>query len=56
MPIGPNGEKRLADPIALAKVIMDIATGEAEKEYVKAPTPEESERGRKAAEVRWEGR
>ena len=56
MPIGPNGEKRPADPMALAKKVFDIATGEAEEEYVKPPTPEQSERGRKAAAARWGAR
>ena len=53
MQIGPNGEKRPADPMALAKKVFDIAVGEAEEEYVKTPTPEQSERGRKAAAARW---
>lgn len=56
MPTGPNGERRPADPMALAKAVMDIATGEAEEEYVKQPTPEESERGWKAAAARWGSR
>lgn len=43
MPTGPNGEKRPADPMSLAKVVMDIATGEAE-------------RGRNAAAARWGSR
>ena len=40
MPIGPNGEKRPSDPIALAVTIVKIATGEIEEEYAeKGPTP-----------------
>lgn len=38
--------------MALAKVVMDITTGEAEED-MKVLTPEQSERGRKAAEARW---
>ena len=53
MPTGPNGERRPSDPMALAKKVMDIATGEAEEEYVKQPTPEQTERGKKAAATRW---
>ena len=34
MPIGPNGEKRPADPIANALLVAKIATGEAEETYV----------------------
>ena len=57
MPIGPNGQKRPADPMALAKTVMDIATGEAEEVYEvpkKPVSPERSERARKAAYARWE--
>lgn len=56
MPIGPDGQKRPADPMALAKTVMDIATGETPEEYVKPPTPEQSEKGRKAAAARWKTR
>ena len=38
--------------MALAKNVMDIATGEAEEEYVTPPTTEESERVRKAAQAK----
>ena len=34
MPIGPNGEKRPADPIANAVLVGQIATGEAEETIV----------------------
>ena len=34
MPIGPNGEKRPADPIASAVMVARIATGEIEETYV----------------------
>lgn len=34
MPTGPKGEKRPADPIANAVRVMQIATGEAQEEYV----------------------
>ena len=35
MPTGPNGEKRPADPIAAAVMVMKIATGQIEEEYVR---------------------
>ena len=35
MPIGPNGEKRPEDPIAAAVMVMKIATGQIEEEYVR---------------------
>ena len=34
MPIGPNGEVRPDDPIAAAVMVMKIATGQIEEEYV----------------------
>lgn len=34
MPIGPNGEKRPADPIASALMVGKIAVGLADEEYV----------------------
>jgi len=34
MPVGPNGEKRPADVIANAVLSMQIATGDAEEQYV----------------------
>ena len=36
MPIGPNGEKRPADPIASAVHVARLATGEVEETYVNA--------------------
>ena len=56
MPIGPDGEKRPKDPMALAKVVMDIATGEAEEVYETPKKPvsrERSERARRAARAGW---
>jgi hypothetical protein len=38
MPTGPKGEKRPRDPNQLAKLIVDIATGQVED---REPTPEE---------------
>jgi hypothetical protein len=38
MPIGPKGQKRPRDPNQLAKLIVDIATGQVED---REPTPEE---------------
>jgi hypothetical protein len=38
MSIGPKGEKRPCDPNQLAKLIVDIATGQVED---RVPTPEE---------------
>jgi hypothetical protein len=38
MPSGPKGAKRPRDPAQLAKLIVDIATGEVED---REPTPEE---------------
>jgi len=38
MPIGPKGEKRPRDPNKLAKLIVDIATGQIED---REPTPEQ---------------
>lgn len=38
MPTGPQGQKRPRDPAQLAKMLVDIATGEIED---RAPTPEE---------------
>ena len=35
MPVGPNGEKRPDDPIAAAVMVMKIATGQIEEEYVR---------------------
>ena len=37
MPIGPNGEKRLSDPVANAALIRKIATGEMQEEHVDLP-------------------
>ena len=34
MPIGPNGEKRLSDPVSNAALIRKIATGEVQEEHV----------------------
>lgn len=67
MPIGPNGEKRPADPIAAAVMVMRIATGQIEepkpgssaggRARAKALTPERrSEIARKAAKARWANR
>ena len=36
MPVGPNGEKRPADPIANAVRIGQIATGQIEEQYANA--------------------
>lgn len=65
MPIGPNGEKRPADPIASAVLVARLATGEAEETYV---NPGQSKGGRKGglaraaamsserrSEIAWEG-
>jgi hypothetical protein len=41
MPIGPKGQKRPRDPNQLAKLIVDIATGQFED---REPTPEETEK------------
>ena len=49
MPIGPNGEKRPADPIANAVRIGRIVTGQAEEEYVNAG---QSAGGRKGGAAR----
>jgi hypothetical protein len=38
MPIGPKGQKRPRDPNQLAKLIVDIATGQVKD---RGPTPEE---------------
>jgi hypothetical protein len=38
MPIGPKGQKRSRDPNQLAKLIVDIATGQVED---REPTPEQ---------------
>ena len=37
MPIGPNGEKRPASPVANALRIMQVALGMKEEEYVEPP-------------------
>ena len=68
MPRGPNGEKRPRDPNQLAKLIVDIATGQATDEQPEptgrqrsglaraaSMTPEQrSEIARKAARARWD--
>jgi hypothetical protein len=46
MPVGPKGEKRPRDANQLAKLIVDIATGQVED---REPTPEEQ--GKTAAAV-----
>lgn len=48
MPIGPNGEKRPADPIANALLVAKIATGEAEETYVNAGKSKGGREGGKA--------
>ena len=40
MPLGADGERRPADPMALEKTVMHIATGEAEEVYERPPTSE----------------
>ena len=45
MPSGPKGAKRPRDPAKLAKLIVDIATGEIED---RSPTPEEQGKSAKA--------
>ena len=42
MPIGPKGQKRPRDPNQLAKLIVDIATGQVEDREL---TPEEQGKG-----------
>ena len=49
MPIGPNGEKRPADPIASAVMVARIATGEIEETYVNVG---QRAGGRKGGKVR----
>lgn len=49
MPIGPNGEKRPADPIASVVMVARIATGEIEETCVNAG---QSEGGRKGGKAR----
>lgn len=49
MPIGPNGEKRPADPVASANLVARIVTGLAEEQYVDAS---KSEAGRKGGKSR----
>ena len=44
MSIGPNGEKRPADPIANALHVAKLSTGEVEETYV---DPARQDRGRK---------
>ena len=48
MRIGPNGEKRPADPVASAVMVGRIATGLAEEEYVDAGRREGGLKGGKA--------
>lgn len=49
MPIGPNGEKRPADPIASAVHVARLATGEVEETYVNRG---QSQGGRKGGAAR----
>ena len=49
MPLGADGERRPADPMAWEKTVMHIATGEAEEVYERPPT---SEREREVTEVK----
>ena len=48
MPIGPKGQKRPRDPNQLAKLIVDIATGQVEDRGL---TPEEQGKNPAAAAV-----
>ncbi len=54
MPIGPNGEKRPADPIQAAVMVGRIATGEIEEEYVEPPkrAPKRARGGAKGGPAR----
>jgi hypothetical protein len=52
MPTGPKGEKRLRDPNQLAKLIVDIATGQVEDREL---TPEEQAKKRGASRRDSEG-
>jgi hypothetical protein len=67
MPVGPNGEKRPADPVSAAVMVGRIATGQSEDPKPKrraaglaraeALTPERrSEIARNAARARWSRR
>jgi hypothetical protein len=52
MPRGPKGQKRLRDPAQLAKLIVDIATGEVADDI--KPASAASEMGRKGGKARAE--
>ena len=54
MPTGPKGQKRPADVIGNAVKVMQVATGEAEEDYVEKPEKDEAAAamGRKGAAAR----
>ena len=56
MPIGPNGERRPANPIEAGIMAARVAVGDIEEEYVEqpTPTPNRSKGGKKGGKVRAE--
>ena len=56
MPIGPNGEKRPANPIEAGIMVARIAVGDIEEERVEKPRPAPNRRkgGRKGGKARAE--
>ena len=54
MPTGPKGQKRPADVIGNAVRVMQVATGEADEDYVEKPEKDEAAAamGRKGAAAR----
>ena len=61
MPIGPNGEKRPSNPVESGIMVMRIATGDLEEEYVEGeprkqpkPTPNRAKGGKKGGKARAE--
>lgn len=50
MPIGPNGEIRPADTVQAAVMVMKIATGEIEEDYITPPNEDRQKGGKARAE------
>ncbi len=54
MPVGPNGEKRPANPIEAGIMVARIAVGDIDEECVEqpTPTPKRSKGGKKGGKAR----